>query len=161
VTSGDKEAGDATPTKSTGSLAKRLGRTAEERDRKEEDPIGRAIAWNIKELRVIRRWEQDQLAEELRAILGGEAVNKSTISRWETQAKAWNPQDLMALCMVFGVNLADLMYPGDHPDLTDTPTVLGGDSYFEVWRTMFATVGTSSERWENLEKNLSGWRIDS
>ena len=156
---GNKEAGDAA--ESTSSLKRKLARVAEERDSREEDPIGRAIAWNIRELRVARRWEQDRLAEELGRVLGAEAMNKSTISRWESHAKAWNPQDLMALCMVFGVNLADLMYPGDHPDLTDTPTVLGGDSYFEVWRTMFATVGTSSERWENLEKNLSGWRIDS
>jgi transcriptional regulator with XRE-family HTH domain len=157
----DKEAGDATSAATTSSLKRTLKRIAEEGDRREEDPIGRAIAWNIRELRIARRWEQDRLAEELGRVLGGEAMNKSTISRWETHAKAWNPQDLMALCMVFGVNLADLMHPGNYPDPTDTPTVLGGDSYFEVWRTMFATVGTSSERWEDLEKNLSGWRNDS
>jgi transcriptional regulator with XRE-family HTH domain len=161
VAGGDKEAGDATSAGSTSSLKKTLVRIAEDRDSRDEDPIGRAIAWNIRELRIARRWEQDRLAEELSAVLGGEAVNKSTISRWETQAKAWNPQDLMALCMVFSVNLADLMYPGDYPDPGDTPTVLGGDSFMEVWSTMFATVGASSERWENLERKLTSSGSDS
>jgi transcriptional regulator with XRE-family HTH domain len=99
----------------------------EKRSSRPERPEGygelrRIVAANIRTERLRHGWSLDTVANRLAIYLG--LMGASTISAWENSrhdgAKGFTVEELYALCHVFKLTLAELLYP---PTLLDMPPI--------------------------------------
>lgn len=121
------------------------------------DPIGQVVAGNLRRLRAIRGWTQAELAEQLAPFIGGE-LSASAISQWEEGRNPDQPvrryaiTELWALCRVFQIPLAGLLFPGVFfltEDEIPTTDIFGGD-YSLVWEDCFVRTSDTEARWQHL-----------
>jgi transcriptional regulator with XRE-family HTH domain len=113
-----------------------------------DDPIGRVVVGNLRNLRRYRGWTQQQVADLLAPYIGA-VLSGAAISQWEEGRNPDHPvrrfsiSELWAICKIFEVNLSTLLLPGSGRwtggEPVDAPTLFG-ESYFSVWTDCFAGI---------------------
>jgi transcriptional regulator with XRE-family HTH domain len=73
--------------------------------------LPKALGRRIKQLREMRRWTQQQLAEKV------EVESSGHISRWERGAVFPSHENLVALAKAFSIRMRDLFTFPEHPEI--------------------------------------------